>query len=389
MFRVSRFAEVLKQLPRGVFDRLAQEHQSNKHRKHFNVWRQFVAMVYAQLSGSNSLRSLLESFNAQAAHHYHLGCAQIHRSTLADANSKTDWRVFEGIAQSLMHQMHRKMREQGQAVLQLIDSTSITLKGHGFDPWTRKTRTRNTQGMKLHVLLAQHEHVPLGCLITAPNVNDLDYARELPVHEGVVYVFDRAYCDYSWWWHLTQSKARFVSRFKRNARLHVEDERKIPRNARGTILKDELVYLSNKNPGARRHNPYNAALRRIEVARENKTPLVLVTNDLKSSALNIAAAYKARWQIELFFKWIKQNLKIKRFLGRSENAVRIQILCALIAYLLVSLHAKANGVTKTLLLYLSELRSTLFQRPEVELHRHRRWRASRFESDLRQGVLFQ
>ena len=187
---------------------------------------------------------------------------------------------------------------------------------------------------------------------------------------------------------MTGSHVRFVSRLKRNARVQLLSERPIARAARGTILKDQHVALSNKNPGAGRRNPYRAALRRIEVARDGKTPMVLVTNDMKSSALRIAEHYKTRWQIELFFKWIKQHLKIKRFLGRSPNAVRIQILSALIAYMLAYLHAKAQRVTGSLWLHLVELRSTLFQRPETELQRHRRWRERRAEYELRQTVLF-
>lgn len=201
-------------------------------------------------------------------------------------------------------------------------------------------------------------------------------------------MFDRAYCDYRWWWQMTQQRVRFVSRFKRNARLSVVSARSIPRAVRGHILKDEQVLLSNKHPGAGRHNPYQAALRRIQVLREGTTPLVLVTNDLKSSAASIAQLYKARWQIELFFKWIKQHLRIKHFLGRSENAVRIQILCALIAFLLVHLYAKTSKTRTSLWLFMSQLRSTLFQRPHSELLRHRRWRAQRAQFNARQQTLF-
>jgi IS4 transposase len=280
------------------------------------------------------------------------------------------------------------VRKEGVALLQLLDSTSITLKGAGFDHWTAPTRTRHTQGMKLHVSYGVHEQAPLECLMSAPNLNDLEYARALPLQAGTTYVFDKAYCDYRWWWAMTQNKVRFVSRFKRNARLSVHRHRSLPKGAQGVILKDQQVYLSNKHPGAGRRNPYTLPLRRIEVAREGKAPLVLVTNDLKSSALHIAQLYKARWQIELFFKWIKQHLRIKRFLGRSENAVRIQILSALIAYLLARLDAQASGTTKSLWLHLSELRSTLFQRPQGELHRHRRWREQRTLFQQLQRPLF-
>ena len=388
MFRISRFQEVLKHLPRGVFDRAVRSQQADKYRKKFDCWQQLVSMVFAQLSGTTSLRTLEGGFNAQRAHHYHLRCEPLHRSTLAQANARGDWRVFSSLAQALMGQARGAVRAEAQEFLQLMDSTSVTLKGRGFDRWTLANRTRNTQGVKLHLLLGLAEEAPLAHSISPANLNDLDYARTLDIEPGAIYVFDKAYCDYTWWWKMTQSGVRFVTRFKRNARLRVERERAIPRNARGIILKDELVCLSNKTPGGGRSNPYAAALRRIEVAREGRPSLVLATNDLKSCALRIAERYKARWQIELFFKWIKQHLNIKRFLGRTDNAVRIQILTALIAYLLVRLYAQAHRIKTSLWLLLSELRATLFQRPETELHRHRRWREQRSLHKLNQWPLF-
>lgn len=388
MFRVSRFGELLKHLPRGVFDRAVKTHQADKHRKGFSCWRQMIAMVYAQLAGASSLRVLESGFNAQSAHHYHLGSGGVRRTTLAEANARKGWQVFAVVAASLMEQVQRSVRQEAQEFLRLIDSSSITLKGRGFEEWTRAARTRNTQGMKLHVLFGLAEQAPLSQSMTLANVNDIEYARELELERGVIYVFDKAYCDYSWWWRIEQSGAKFVTRFKRNARLEALQERVIACAARGVILKDELVRLSNQNPGAGRRNPYSKPLRRIEVAREGKTALVLATNDLKSSALRIAERYRARWQIELFFKWIKQHLRIKSLLGRSENAVRTQLLCALIAYLLCVLDAKAKKVKTSLWLHFSELRSTLFQRPQTEWARHRRWREQRARFELSQGALF-
>lgn len=388
MYRISRFQELMKLLPRGVFARAVQEHQADKFRKGFSCWQQMVAMLYAQLSDCSSLRVLERSFNSQGAHHYHLDCRGIARATLADANAKGSPPVFARVAQSLMSAASRGLRQEGEELLRLLDSTSITLKGRDFDTWTRADRTRNTQGLKLHLVYGAREQVPLAHGITPPNLNDIHYARELPLERGARYVFDKGYCDYNWWWHIEQSGARFVTRFKRNARLHVLNERRIARAASGEILRDQLVRFANKHPGAGRKNHYAKRLRRIEVAREGKSPLVLATNDLKSSALRIATQYRGRWQVELFFKWIKQHLHIKRFFGRSENAVRIQILTALIAYLLVALYAKTNGLKQTLWIVLSELRATLFQRPDAERYRHRRWREQRQEFSLRQTELF-
>jgi putative transposase len=389
MFRISRFAEVLKSLPRGLFDREVAKREADKHRKGFSCWRQLVSMVYLQLSGATSLRVLESGFNAHAGHHYHLGCGPIRRSTLAEANARGDWEVFSCVAHALMQQVRGSKAGEAKALLQLLDSTSVTLKGPGFDEWTQDNRTRHTQGLKLHVLLGLSEQAPLDQWISAPNINDIEYARTLELQREVIYVFDRGYCDYSWWWQITCSGARFVTRFKRNARLQLLSTRSIPRNAEGHILKDQLVRLSNKNPGAGRTNPYEGTLRRIEVARQGQPALVLATNDLKSSALHIAERYKARWQIELFFKWIKQHLNIKRLVGRTENAVRIQILTALIAYLLVRLHAAAHKVSASgLWQHLAQLRSALFQRCYTDLHRHRRWREQRSAFEASQCPLF-
>lgn len=388
MFRVSRFADVLKLLPRGFFDRLVEQHEADRYRKRFSCWQQLVVMMYAQFSGSSSLRVLESSFNAHSAHHYHLGCKDLKRSTLSDMNGSAPVEVFATLAQQLMQQARGKLRKEGGELLRLLDSSSLTLKGHGFDAWTADNSTRNTQGLKLHVLFGLCEHAPLAQGISAANLNDIDYARTLPIEAGAIYVFDKGYCDYSWWWRIHCSKARFVTRFKRNAKLEVLEDRRIAKDAQGIILKDQIVRFANKHPGGGRKNPYHLPLRRIEVAREDKPPLVLATNDLKRSAKSIAERYRARWQIELFFKWIKQHLRIKRFFGKSENAVRIQILTALIAYLLIALYAQQHKLKKSLWLILSELRVTLFQRPNDELHRHRRWRQRRSEFHSQQGTLF-
>jgi putative transposase len=388
MFKASRFAELLKEFPRGEFDRAVKEHSGNHYRKSFDCWQQMVMMLYAQLSGASSLRVLESSFNAQCAHHYHLGCNEVRRSTLADMNAKGVVQIFSRVADVLMQRVPSALRKEATPLVRLLDSSCITLKGHGFDAWTKDTRTPCTQGMKLHLLLGLNEQAPLSQALTAANVNDIEHAWTLPIEKGVTYVFDKGYCNYSWWWRIEQSRSRFVTRFKHNANLLLVANRVIAKAAKGIILNDQIVTLNNRNPGAGRRNPYTKPLRRIEVARENDTPLVLATNDMKSSALHIADRYRERWQIELFFKWIKQNLKIKRFLGRSETAVSIQILTALIAYLLLALHARTNGIKQSLLMLLSEIRSTLFQRTDLELHRHRRWRRQKIFFQSRQSELF-
>jgi len=388
MYRVNRFQQLMKHLPRTAFSQAVEQQQADKYRKGFSCWEQLVSMIYAQLSGADSLRILERSFNAQSAHHYHLNCEALRRSTLADANARCSPTVFTQLAQALMSQASRQLRAQGKELLQLLDSSSFTLQGPGFDNWTSDNRTRNTQGVKLHVLYGLNERTPLQCELTPANVNDVTHAQGLSITPEVRYVFDKGYYDYNWWWKIHQAGALFVTRFKRNAGLQVIEQRSIACEDRAQIHSDMIVRFAHKQPRGGCTNLYSEPLRRIEVIREGKTPLVLATNDLDSPALRIADDYRQRWQIELFFKWIKQHLRIKSFLGRTRNAVHIQILTALIAYLLVALYAKAQALQDSLWMVLSELRTTLFQRPQVEYERHKRWREQRDLAQRRQPDLF-
>ena len=389
MFRISRLHEIMKGLPRGTFDRIVEAHRADKHTKGFGCWDQLVAMVYAQLSGAASLRVLEAGFNSQGTHHYHLATSAVRRSTLADALTRRPAAVFAEAARWLMAQAGRHLKREGEELLYALDSTSITLTGPGFDAWTRGNRTRHTQGIKLHVLYEHEAEVPAQHRLTPANVNDIDEGATMPITPGAVYVFDKGYCDYNWWHRIDQAKARFVTRFKRNAALRVERTLPIPAEDAGVVLSDEIVRFANKHPRGGRTNHYKQALRRVTVARpEHDTPLVLATNDLDNPAGVIAQRYRERWQIELFFKWIKQHLRIKRFLGRSENAVHIQILTALITYLLLALYRQARRFTGSLWALLAEVRATLFQRPAIEAAQYRRRQEALSELASRQGGLF-
>ena len=246
-------------------------------------------MVYGHLSGAGSLRQLESGFNSQSNHHYHLGTGPIRRSTLAEANGRRKAEVFEQAARLLMSQASRHLRQEGQQLLYLLDSSSITLKGSGFDAWTQDNRTRNTQGIKLHVLYAAHEQVPRQQSFTAANVNDIEEGVKLPIERGAIYVFDKGYCDYNWWAGIDAQGAHFVARFKYNAALRVEDSRPIAIEDSETILEDQIVRFAYRHPGGGRRNRYEKPLRRIVVARPDKErPLVLATNDLDPPALAIA-----------------------------------------------------------------------------------------------------
>jgi IS4 transposase len=380
----------MKGLPHGTFDQLVKRRNADKYCKSFGHWDHLIAMLYAQLSGTTGLRPLETGFNSHVAHHYHLGTSSIKRATLADANEKRSDAVFSDTAAWLMGKVSRKLRHEGKELMYLLDSTSLTLKGREFDRWTLKNRTRNTQGMKLHVLYDAQGEFPAWHNLSAANVNDIERAVAVPLEANALYVFDKGYNDYNWWHSIDQAGARFVTRFKRNSSIKVESTLAIPDDARGIVLNDEVVSFNSKRPSGKRINLYYGKnLRRVTVARPDKdTPIVLATNDFKSSALEIAQRYKERWGIELFFKWIKQHLRIKQFLGRSENAVRIQILTALISYLLVALFKETNGLKQTLWDCLCLVRATLFQRPDSEASTYRKRRRETRLSAWNQGCLF-
>ncbi len=380
----------MKGLPRAAFDQLVKRRNADKYCKRFGHWEHLIAMLYAQLSGATGLRPVEIGFNSHAAHHYHLGTSPIKRSTLADANENRPDAVFSDTAAWLMGKVSRKLRQQGNELMYLLDSTSLTLKGREFDKWTLKNRTRHTQGMKLHVLYDAQGEIPTWHDLSAANVNDVERAAAVPLAAKALYVFDKGYNDYNWWHSIDEAGARFVTRFKRNAGIKVEKNLAIPEGAEGTVLADEIVSFKHKRPGGHRINLYHGKnLRRVTVARPDKeTPIVLATNDVDSSALEIAQRYKERWGIELFFKWVKQHLRIKQFLGRSENAVRIQILTALISYLLVALLRQTNGSKQTLWDCLCLVRATLFQRPESEASTYRKRRREAQLITENQGCLF-
>ena len=375
---------MFKGLPRAVFDRSVQTHQTDRYNKGFDSWDHLVAMLYGQLSGASSLRVLQEGFNQHRRHHYHLGTAQLRRSTLADANAKRNPQIFADTAQALMQVAGRRVRKERQQMLYLLDSTSIALRGRGFE-WTAGSATR-TPGLKLHLLVAGGAALPVHYCITPANVNDMDVGRKLALEAGATYVFDKGYCDYNWWSRIDAARARFVTRLKRNAALRTE--RQLPVDpCEAHILSDTLARFAHRHSRGGHRNLYTGVIRRIEVARAGEESLVLVTNDLEAPAAQIAQLYKDRWQIELFFKWIKQHLSVKRFLGRSANAVCIQLLTALIAYLLVLIYNATHGKA-TLWMTLAELRGGLFHRPQTEESRWRRRRQQQAYIESVQPGLF-
>lgn len=387
MFSISRLHQVLQGVDRGQFQRLVDRHGADRYTKGFGCWQLLVAQVYGQLSQSRSLRELEAGINAHPHQHYHLHSKTLSRTTLADACARRSPAVFEELANQLMASASRSLRRIAGQGLLLLDSTSFTLKGRGFE-WSEQSRTRNTQGLKLHVLYDQRTATPVVQQITAANVNDISEGRRIALQAGATYVFDKGYCDYTWWSQIAEQGARFITRLKRNARFTRVHRRRIPADAKALIASDETVRLSNPNPGGGRRNPCTMLLRRITVRRDGKQDMVLITNDLRRTAVQVAHCYKARWQIELFFKWLKQHLRIKQFYGRSENAVRIQILCALITLLLVALYARLHAADTSLLRVLDVLRAGVFQRPSGDAASLRRQQRRQAEHQRVQPSLF-
>lgn len=369
MFSISRIQQVLQAVPRAAFDQIVQRHGADRYSKGFGCWQQLLAMVYVQLSGASSLRQLEAGFNAQPGQHYHLNARTVRRSTLAEANAKRSPLVFAQLLRLLIAQAGRSVRRQREELLYLLDSTTVQLPARGCQPG--HASPHGNHGVKLHVLMDAHGAGVAHASITHANVNDITQARKLPLQSAATYVFDRGYCHYNWWHAMQHQGARFVTRFKRDAALNYLHERAV---AAG-ILRDSTVAFALRTPRGGHKNLYSTPLRRIEVHRPDAAPLVLATNDLTSPAEEIAALYKARWHIELLFKWIKQHLQIRRFVGHNDNAVRIQLLTALIAYMLVLLLKAATGFTGTLWMLLAELRQNLFQRPRTEQSWWRRRRA--------------
>lgn len=357
MFSISRIQQVLQAVPRGAFERIVQRHGADRYTKGFGCWQQLLAMVYVQLSGATSLRQLEAGFNAHPNQHYHLNARCVRRTTLADANGKRNPAVFADLLQLLIWQAGRRVRRERDELLYLLDATRVPLPD---------------SAMKVHVLFEANSTAVASATITPENVNDITEARKLCIEPGATYVFDRGYCNYNWWHQIDQQHARWVSRFRRDARLNYLGEQP----SGGVILRDSIVAFALRTPRGGHRNSYSTPLRRIEVHRPDTTPLVLATNDLDSPAEAIAQLYKQRWQIELLFKWVKQHLQIRRFVGRNENAARIQLLTALIAYMLVLLLQAATGFKGTLWMLLAQLRQGLFQRPRTEQSVWRRRRAA-------------
>lgn len=327
MVKDTVFQQILKPLTENLLAECSKRFQSDYDCESFKTADHLRTMIFSHLCEIKSLRSLETAIDGR-----NLGLAhQIKRSTLSDANRKRPAEAFFWILEQLMLLLPRKKCEEIKEVVRLLDSSPIQLRSYGYD-WTKQYATRHIQGLKLHVEYDVALEAPVKIEMSHPNCNDVMMGQRWLIQSNTFYVFDKGYYDFNWWWDIHQKGAWFVTRLKKNVAISMLEQAEVSHE---TVEADGTFKFKNKNPRGGKVNLYDESLRRISIKREGKKPLILVTNRHDLPAEMIGSLYKARWEIELFFKWIKQNLKIKKFLGRTANAVNIQIATALITYLLV------------------------------------------------------
>lgn len=354
-FSDSIFSQLLKPIPRRWFEGVVERLEADAYDKSFRSWQHLVALVYAQLSGVSGLRGLASIWNAHSQQHYHLGVGILSRSVLSDANARRPVEVFTKTFAMLSDLADRGTRKDGKEMLRLIDSSPVPL-GRVIDwaKWNGRIR-----GMKLHVVYDPLSDVIKQIEITHANINDAQIGSAFVIEPGCTYVFDKGYCKYTWWTALHMNKAVFVTRQKTSSRFRATRWRTIE-NLRGegfTILDDAEVKFVSKGD-----SKLAIPMRRIRLRRDNGSKITLITNNMSRSAVDIAALYKKRWDIELLFRWIKQHLTINHFLGRNENAIRLQIVAAMIAYLLLRIAMRQNVIAIPVIRFAELVALRLFTR---------------------------
>jgi transposase len=356
----SVFHAVLKHVPWPWFERLVEAHCADARVRRLTTKNQFIALLYGQLSGAVSLREIVTGLESHAARLYHLGAAPVRRSTLADANALRPAALFVELLALLMKQAHDRLCRSLAETVYLIDATSVRLNAHSAG-WARFST--GVCGAKVHVIYDPDADRPIYAAITPARVNDISVAQQMPIEAGATYVFDLGYYDYAWWAALDAAQCRIVTRFKSNTPLTLIEDLPVPTGS--NILSDRIGFLPTRQAN-NRHNPMSDAVREVRVKTETGKILRLLSNDLDATAQQIADLYKRRWAIELFFRWVKQTLKITRFLGTSENAVRIQIAVALIAFLLLRLAQAMHSAVDSTLAFARLIRVNLMHRRRID-----------------------
>ena len=359
------FAQLMDHLPRHTFRRLVQRYHGDRRVKNFTCWDQFLCMAFAQLTYRESLRDIEACLGAVPEKIYHLGfrTRSIARSTLADANERRDWRIYADFAQSLVTEARRlyvdeplglEELDQRERMVYALDSTTIDLCLSVF-PWARFRTTK--AGIKLHTLLDLRGSIPVFIWITDAKFADVHILDVLVPEPGSIYLFDRAFIDFRRLNEVNGAHAIFVTRAKKKLRWKRLYSHPVDRTT--GVICDQTIKLTGKISARN----YPAHLRRVAFRDpETGKKLDFLTNDFTLPALTVANLYRLRWRVELFFKWIKQHLKIKAFYGTSANAVKTQIWIAISVYLLVAIARKCLGIERDLYTILQILSVYAFEK---------------------------
>ena len=324
------FSQLVEFLDCFKFRRIVAKYQGNRYIKSFSCWNQLLVMMFGQLSNREGLRDLIVALEAHWRKLYHLGMSKsVTRSNLSKANELRSYRIFEDFAYYLVAEARSKSTEKifgFDGHVYAFDSTTIDLCLEVFE-WAKFRKHKG--GIKIHTLYDIEAQVPAFFHITTASINDIKALPEIPYEKGAYYIFDRGYNDFSNLFKIEQIEATFVVRAKKNLKFKQTSwKRRLPKNVLSDSTIEFTVYKSSKD--------YPIPLRRVVYYDEEQDrTFVFLTNNFILPALIVAELYRNRWSIELFFKWLKQHLKIKKFWGTSENAVRIQIYCAIITYCLV------------------------------------------------------
>ena len=357
------FSQLLDHLPSYEFQKCVARYRGDYQQKRFSCWDQFLCMAFAQLSYRESLRDIEACLRSLGAKLYHMGFrSKIARSTLADANESRDWRIYADFAQVLIG-IARPLYARDPIGLDLdqtlyaLDSTTIDLCLSLF-PWAKFRRRK--AAVKMHTLLDLRGNIPTFIRITDGKVHDVNILDEIGPEPGAFYVMDRAYVDFERLFVFTLCSSFFVVRTKKNILLQRRYSHPVDKST--GVRSDQTVMLRVIESA----KAYPDPLRRVSYfdAKTNKR-LQFLTNNFALPALTIAQIYKSRWQIELFFKWIKQHLRIKQFYGTSENAVKTQIWIAVSVYVLVAIARKRLGLEASLYQILQILSITLFEKTPI------------------------
>ncbi|MGB5510260.1 MAG: IS4 family transposase [Woeseiaceae bacterium] len=356
-YNTSVLSQLLKSLPRHEFEKLANGCDGQRRSDALTRWSQFVALAIGQLAGRRSLRDIEATLHSQGHHRYHLGSQSISKSALSRANERLDYRFYESLFQRLYQRCLSNRRSHGfrfKNKLFSLDASLLDVSMKVF-PWVSFGRRKSA--FKLHLGLDHDGLIPAFACVTAGRVSEMKQARRMDFPKGSVLVFDKGYNCYRWHNSLTEKGIFFVSRLRGNAQYRVLQRRAVGTDS-GVTSDQTIEYTAQRKDG----EPLKP-IRRIGYRDpETGKHYVFISNQFTWSAKTIADIYKQRWQVELFFKWIKQNLKIKAFLGTSENAVMTQILSALCVYLLLAFLKFQSKISKSLQQIIRLLQLNLFAR---------------------------